>query len=127
MTIAAASRLLSLQRFAERWVKRLRPYAWLWPPLAFLAGTASFFLVERQQWLGAALALGLLLAWILLLSESLIGRFLASRGYPTLPRGVTAFIAQLIHQETLFFTLPFVLATTVWASGQAIFTLMMIG
>lgn len=115
-----------MHRFAERWVQRLRPYAWLWPPTAFLSGVLSFFLVDRQQTLGAILALGLLFAWLLLLSENLIERFLAGRGYPTLASGVTAFIAQLIHQETLFFTLPFVLATTAWASGQALFTLLMI-
>ncbi|TLF48762.1 DUF2914 domain-containing protein [Halomonas urmiana] len=94
--------------------------------MALAAGLASFFLVERQQWLGAMLALGMLMAWILLLSESLIGRLLVSRGYPALPRGVTAFIAQLIHQETLFFALPFLLATTVWQSGQALFTLLIL-
>lgn len=127
MTSTAPSRLLTLHRLAERWVQRLHPYAWLWPPMAFMAGALSFFLVDRQQTLGALLALGLLIAWLLLMSESLIGRFLARRGYTTLPRGVTAFIAQMIHQETLFFTLPFILATTVWASGQALFTLLMIG
>lgn len=126
MTTAVPSRLLRLQRLTERVVQRLRPYAWLWPPLAFLIGALSFFLVDRQQSLGALLALGLLVAWILLLSESMIGRLLARRGYSTLPRGVTTFIAQMIHQETLFFTLPFLLATTVWASGQALFTLAMI-
>ncbi|KFC49901.1 hypothetical protein DK37_25730, partial [Halomonas sp. SUBG004] len=87
----------------------------------------QLFLVDRQQWLGAALALGLLFAWLLLLSESVIGRWLSHRGHPTLPRGVTAFIAQMIHQETLFFTLPFILVTTVWNSGQALFALLVIG
>ncbi|APX94930.1 hypothetical protein BWR19_06895 [Halomonas sp. 1513] len=111
----------------ERLLERLRPYLWVWPPIAFGAGVASFFLVDRQQWLGAALALGMLLAWLLLLSESVIGRALSRRGYPTLPRGATTFIAQLIHQETLFFSLPFLLATTVWASGQALFTLLIMG
>ncbi|GHE23000.1 membrane protein [Halomonas urumqiensis] len=97
----------------------------MWPPVAFAAGLGSFFLVERQQWLGALLALGMLLAWVLLLSESVIGRLLVRRGYPALPRGVTMFIAQMIHQETLFFCLPFLLATTVWSSGQALFTLLL--
>lgn len=120
-------RLQRIQRRMEKLIERLRPYLWVWPPIAFGAGVASFFLVDRQQWLGAALALGLLLAWLLLLSESLIGRLLARRGYPTLPRGATIFIAQLIHQETLFFSLPFLLATTVWASGQALFTLLFLG
>lgn len=127
MTATTEPRLLRLHHFTERWVRRLRPYAWLWPPMAFVIGALSFFLVDRQQVLGVMLALGLLFAWLLLLSESMIGRILARRGYPTLPSGVTTFIAQMIHQETLFFTLPFLLATTVWASGQAFFTLAMIG
>ncbi|MDT8896408.1 DUF5924 family protein [Halomonas sp. I1] len=121
-----AVRLGAWEHRIERLAERVRPWSWLWPPIAFLAGTGSFFLVERQQWLGAMLALSMLLTWVLLLSESLIGRLLARRGYPTLPRGVTTFIAQMVHQETLFFTLPFLLATTVWTSGQAFFTLAMV-
>ena len=124
-TPAGASRLGVWEARIERLTEKIRPWSWLWPPVAFLAGAGSFFLVERQQWLGATLALGMLLTWCLLLSESLIGRFLSRRGYPTLPRGVTTFIAQMVHQETLFFTLPFLLATTVWSSGQAVFTLAM--
>ncbi|QTF91603.1 DUF5924 family protein [Halomonas sp. BM-2019] len=120
-------RLSALHGRVEALVERMRPWSWLWPPIAFAAGLGSFFLVERQQWLGALLALGMLAAWVLLLSESLIGRLLARRGYPTLPHGVTLFIAQMIHQETLFFSLPFLLATTVWSSGQALFTLLLIG
>ncbi|WP_404474159.1 DUF2914 domain-containing protein [Vreelandella venusta] len=121
------SRITSLQNRVERLVERLKPWSWLWPPMAFAAGLGSFFLVDRQQWLGAALALGLLFAWVLLLSESLIGRWLAKRGHPTLPRGVTTFIAQMIHQETLFFTLPFILITTVWNSGQTLFAALVVG
>nr|WP_299240777.1 DUF5924 family protein [uncultured Halomonas sp.] len=127
MTVDTSSRWISLHQHAERWIERLRPYAWLWPPFAFLLGALSFFLVDRQQSLGAFLALGLLVAWVLLLSENLIGRFLARRGSTLLPGTVTSFVAQMIHQETLFFTLPFVLATTVWSSGQAVFTLVMTG
>lgn len=122
-TLLTQARIAALQSFVERLVVRLKPWSWLWPPLAFAAGLGSFFLVDRQQWLGAALALGLLFAWLLLLSESLVGRWLARRGYPTLPKGVASFIAQMIHQETLFFTLPFILITTVWNSGQSLFTL----
>lgn len=121
------SRTASLQNRVERIIERLKPWSWLWPPMAFAAGLGSFFLVDRQQWLGAALAFGLLFAWLLLLSESLIGRWLANRGHPTLPRGVTTFIAQMIHQETLFFTLPFILITTVWNSGQTLFALLVVG
>ncbi|MGE4535005.1 DUF5924 family protein [Halomonas sp.] len=126
-TPGPVSRLTRLQRGVEALVERLRPWSWLWPPVAFGAGLGSFFLVERQQWLGALLALGMLGAWLLLLSESMIGRLLVRRGYPALPRTVTQFIAQMIHQETLFFCLPFLLVTTVWRSGQALFTLLVIG
>jgi hypothetical protein len=66
------SRIATVQRYIERIVERLKPWSWLWPPMAFSAGLGSFFLVDRQQWLGAALALGLLFAWTLLLSEGLI-------------------------------------------------------
>lgn len=120
------SRVKAIQQCVERLIERLKPWIWLWPPMAFAAGLGSFFLVDRQQWLGAALALGLLLTWVLLLSESLIGRWLARRGHPTLPRGATTFIAQMIHQETLFFTLPFILITTVWNSGQTLFALFVV-
>lgn len=119
-----------MQRFhirIERLVEHVRPWSWLWPPLAFAAGVGSFFLVDRQQWLGVVLALSMLLAWALLLSENLIGRLLARRGHPSLPKGVTTFIAQMVHQETLFFCLPFVLATTAWASGQGLFALLVLG
>ncbi|MBB3142693.1 DUF5924 family protein [Halomonas organivorans] len=122
-----ASRLEDWQLRLARLAERARPWHWLWPPIAFVAGVASFFLVERQQWLGAALALGMLVTWVLLVSESLIARWLTHRGYPALPRGITTFVAQMVHQETLFFTLPFLLATTVWTSGQALFTVLMLG
>lgn len=121
------SRIEAIQQRIERIVERLKPWSWLWPPMAFAAGLSSFFLVDRQQWLGAALALGLLFAWTLLLSEGLISRWLSRRGHPTPPRGVTTFIAQMIHQETLFFTLPFILVTTVWNSGQTLFVLLVGG
>ncbi|NWN82472.1 MAG: DUF2914 domain-containing protein [Halomonas sp.] len=121
------SHVTRLQAHAEGLVRRLRPWSWLWPPAAFAAGLGSFFLAERQQWLGALLALGMLAAWLLLLFESVIGRLLARRRYPTLAQGAPQFIAQMIHQETLFFCLPFLLATTVWSSGQALFTLLVIG
>ena len=125
--LLTSSRIEAVQRRIERIVERLKPWSWMWPPMAFTAGLGSFFLVDRQQWLGAALALGLLFAWALLLSESLISRWLSQRGHPTPPKGVTHFIAQMIHQETLFFTLPFILVTTVWNSGQTLFALLVGG
>lgn len=126
-TLLTPSRIASAQQRIESIIVRIKPWSWLWPPMAFAAGLGSFFLVDRQQWLGAALALGLLFAWALLLSEGLISRWLSHRGHPTPPRGVATFIAQMIHQETLFFTLPFILVTTVWNSGQTLFAILVGG
>lgn len=126
-TLLTPSRIASAQQRIESIIVRIKPWSWLWPPMAFAAGLGSFFLVDRQQWLGAALALGLLFAWTLLLSEGLISRWLSHRGHPTPPRGVATFIAQMIHQETLFFTLPFILVTTVWNSGQTLFAILVGG
>ncbi|GHB07110.1 DUF5924 family protein [Salinicola rhizosphaerae] len=107
----------------ERIIARVRPYLWLWPPIAFVLGLLGFFLVNRQQWLGAVLAVGLLLTWVLLIAESLVSKWLSRQGRDSgLPRAVATFIAQMVHQETLFFSLPFFLATTIWTSGQALFT-----
>jgi len=104
-------------------IARIRKYLWLWPPVAFVLGLLGFFLVNRQQWLGAVLAVGLLLTWVLLIAESVTSKWLSRRGRRSgLPRVVTTFVAQMVHQETLFFCLPFFLATTIWNSGQALFT-----
>ncbi len=112
----------------EPLIARLQRYLWLWPPIAFVLGLLGFFLVNRQQWLGAVLAIGLLLTWLLLIVESVASRWLSRRGRKTgLPRAVTTFITQVVHQETLFFCLPFFLATTIWASGQALFTGLLVG
>lgn len=107
----------------EPLIARLQKYLWLWPPIAFVLGLLGFFLVNRQQWLGGLLAIGLILTWLLLMAESLINKWMTRRGRPGgVPRAVTTFIAQMVHQETLFFCLPFFLATTIWTSGQALFT-----
>lgn len=107
----------------EPLVARLRRYRWVWPPIAFVLGLLGFFLVDRQQWLGAVLALGLVLTWALLIVEGIASKWLSRRGRnAALPRAAATFIAQMVHQETLFFCLPFFLATTIWTSGQAVFT-----
>lgn len=107
----------------ENVISRSRKYLWMWPPIAFVLGLLGFFLVDRQQWLGAMLAVGLLLTWVLMIAESIASKWLSRRGRDSgLPRALTTFIAQMVHQETLFFCLPFFLATTIWTSGQAFFT-----
>lgn len=37
------ARITALQTRVERTVERLKPWSWLWPPIAFGAGLGSFF------------------------------------------------------------------------------------
>ncbi|WP_241000263.1 DUF5924 family protein, partial [Pseudomonas viridiflava] len=38
------------------------------------------------------------------------------------PQGLLRYGTQMLHQESLFFVLPFFFITTTWNSGQAVFT-----
>lgn len=111
------------QRFTAsapgRWLYRYRR---LLPVASFVAGAASFFMVERQAQLAKWLTALLLLGWIWLLAERLIGRLFSRFIEIRLSEGAARLGAQALHQETLFFVLPFFLATTSWASGQVAYT-----
>lgn len=102
-----------------RWLYRYRR---LLPLVSFVAGAASFFMVERQAQLAKWLAALLLLGWLWLLAEGLIGRWLSRFWDVRLSEGAARLAAQSLHQEALFFVLPFLLATTTWTSGQSTYT-----
>lgn len=102
-----------------RWLYRYRR---LLPLVSFASGVASFFLVERQAVLAKWLTALLLLGWVWLLAEGLIGRWLNRLVDVRISQGAARYGAQALHQETLFFVLPFFLATTSWASGQITYT-----
>lgn len=103
-------------------MRRLYRYRRLVPVVSFIVGVGSFFLVERQAQLAQWLMALLLLGWIWLLGEGLFGRWLSRWLGEQLPYDAARFGAQSLHQETLFFVLPFFLATTTWFSGQILFT-----
>ena len=109
---------------AARWVLRRRHV--LMPTASFLAGCASYLLVERSAALAQGVALMVLASWIWILAEPLLSgllhRFSKGRLSPALLRMVT----QSLHQETLFFALPFVWAATHWQSGQPVFLTLVI-
>ena len=117
---ALRSRLTQLVELAHRYPTALAL-------VSFLSGIASFFLVNRQHRSGGLLALILLLSWLWLMLENLLSEKLATRFGLQIPAGVLRFLTQLIHQESLFFVLPFFLVTTTWNSGQALFTSLLAG
>lgn len=88
---------------------------WL-APLSFAAGLASFLLIERRAYLAQWLSVLLLLGWLLMLFESALSRRLK------VPPALLRYGIQAIQQETFFFSLPFLLHTTTWSTGQAAFT-----
>ncbi len=57
-----------------------------------------------------------------MLAEGLIGRWLSRFVDIRMSEGAARLGAQALHQETLFFVLPFLLVTTTWASGQVTYT-----
>ena len=101
-----------LQRLLE-WLQR---YRFALAPLTFTAGIASFLLFQRQERVAQAVAVLLVLSWLLMLLEAPLAR------WQKLTPGLLRFLVQAIHQEAFFFSLPFFFATTTWSSGQAGFT-----
>lgn len=94
----------------------------------FAAGVSSFFLVEREQEIFAqALSILMLASWLWLVAENLLHRQIKRWFDVSLPRPILKFLTQLVHQESLFFVIPFFFVTTAWNSGQAIFTTLLIG
>ena len=94
----------------------LHRHRYVLAPLSFGAGVASFVLVQRREWIAQWLAVFLLATWLLSVAEVAAPRRLR------VPPGLMRFITQQTHQEAFFFTLPFLLRTTSWHTGQAVFT-----
>ncbi|MEX6500499.1 DUF5924 family protein [Pseudomonas zhanjiangensis] len=88
----------------------------------FFSGLASFILVKRQAELAQVLALVMLLSWLWLILENLLRERVARWLGVELPPPLLRYATQMIHQESLFFVLPFFFITTTWNSGQALFS-----
>lgn len=97
-------------------------YPGLIAAFGFCSGVASFILVDRQEGVGKVIAVLMLLSWAWLLLEGLLTRSAARWLGLEVPPLVLRYLTQMIHQESLFFALPFFFVTTSWHSGQALFT-----
>lgn len=118
-----------LRRHAASWRARLRRllelaqrYPGLIAAFGFVSGVASFLLVERHESLAKVIALVMLASWIWLVLENLLRRSLSRWLGIRIPRVLLRYLTQLVHQESLFFVLPFFVITTAWNSAQALFT-----
>ena len=88
----------------------------------FISGVGSFILVNRQAKLASWVALILLVSWIWLMLENSLTELFQRLFKREIPIPLLRYATQMIHQESLFFVLPFFYITTTWNSGQAVFT-----
>lgn len=111
-----------LALWLERIVALTERFPWAMPLFGFGSGLASFFLVERKEQIAQLIAILMLASWCWLLLEKFLRRFVAHRFGVQLPPPLMNYFAQLVHQESLFFIIPFFFITTAWNTGQMVFT-----
>lgn len=110
---------------APRWQAHWNRWKHLVAAASFALGVASFLLFERQERVAQALVVLLPLSWLLALLEPQWQRFAERRQRLRASPLLLGYAAQAMHQECLFFTLPFFFATTAWLSPQLLFTALM--
>lgn len=103
-------------------VRLLRRHSGIMAVIGFSAGLASFLLVQRQADASRVIAILMLLTWVWLVLEKPIRHLLVVRlGFKLSPYAIK-FATQMVHQESLFFALPFFFITTTWGAPQMLFS-----
>lgn len=105
-----------------RLVVRARRYPGLIAGFGFVSGVASFVLVDRHEGFARVIAVVMLASWLWLVLEQGLRQRVAERFGFSLPAPLLRYATQMIHQESLFFVLPFLATSTAWNSGQLVFT-----
>ncbi len=93
----------------------------------FVSGVGSFLLVDRQAELARVVATVMLVSWLWLILENVLRERIAAWFGFELPPPLLRYATQMIHQESLFFVLPFFFITTTWNSGQLLFSGLLAG
>ncbi len=93
--------------------------------LGFCSGIASFVLVERQAGLAKVIAAVMLFSWLWLMLENTLRLSLERWFGWKVPPPLLRYVTQMVHQESLFFIIPFFFVTTTWNSGQSVFTVIL--
>ena len=108
--------------FVQRLIDLIKRYPGVIALGGFLSGIGSFVLVDRQAGLASWIAVVMLLTWVWLMLENTFTQLFARVFKREIPTPVLRYATQMIHQESLFFVLPFFYITTTWNSGQWVFT-----
>ena len=108
--------------YLERVLELMRRYPGLIALFGFCSGVGSFILVDRQQGMARWIAAILLVSWLWLMLENSFTQLFRRVFKREIPPPLLRYATQMIHQESLFFVLPFFFITTTWNSGQLVFT-----
>ncbi|WP_296267251.1 DUF5924 family protein [Pseudomonas sp. UBA6562] len=114
--------MLPIPRLVQRIIELLKRYPGVIALGGFLSGIGSFILVDRQASLASWIAIVLLVSWVWLMLENSLTKLFARLFKREIPQPLLRYATQMIHQESLFFVLPFFFVTTTWNSGQSVFT-----
>lgn len=109
----------------QRWQAHWLRWRHLVAVASFAAGVVSFFWFERKERVAQALVVLLPLTWLFALLEPKLRSYAERSGRLRATPLLFGYAAQALHQECLFFTLPFFFATTAWLSPQLLFTVLM--
>ena len=108
--------------YVQRILELMKRYPGLIALFGFCSGVASFILVDRQQGMARWIAVILLVSWVWLMLENTFTQLFTRVFKREIPPPLLRYATQMIHQESLFFVLPFFFITTTWNSGQLVFT-----
>ena len=108
--------------YVQRILELMKRYPGLIAAFGFCSGVSSFILVDRQQGMARWIAVILLVSWVWLMLENSFTQLFSRVFKREIPPPLLRYATQMIHQESLFFVLPFFFVTTAWNSGQSVFT-----
>lgn len=108
--------------YVQRLIELIKRYPGVIALGGFISGIGSFILVDRQESLASWVAILMLVSWVWLMLENTFTQLFARIFKREIPQPLLRYATQMIHQESLFFVLPFFFVTTTWNSGQLIFT-----
>ena len=121
-TTTVNRRMPNLTLFVQRILELMKRYPGVIALGGFISGVGSFMLVDRQQGLATWITIIMLVSWIWLMLENSLTKLFTRIFKREIPQPLLRYATQMIHQESLFFVLPFFFITTTWNSGQLFFT-----
>ena len=111
-----------MRYYIQRILQLIKRYPGVIALGGFVTGVGSFILVDRQAKLASWIAVIMLISWVWLMLENSLTQLFLRAFKREIPVPLLRYATQMIHQESLFFVLPFFYFTTTWNSGQWVFT-----